>query len=103
MRYIRRVNEHGLRRMLRGIFALQQALLTVCRSTARLDRATQCYELLRLQPEEVLQRIVADGKAFTEEQYIVVLNLIAASELVQDDARHERSLAELHDLFEALV
>lgn len=111
MKYMKRVNKHGIRRICRSIFALQQTLGVISKSTEsesrvveqRLDVAMKYYELLNLQAEEVLQGIIANGRVFSKSEYSIVLDIIAASQLVSDNAHHEKMRVELNDIFSELV
>ncbi|EGD80798.1 hypothetical protein PTSG_01387 [Salpingoeca rosetta] len=105
MRYIRRINEHGIRRMCRNIFAIQQTLTSVRKTrAAALDRAMQYYELLYAQPKEVLQAIaVAKVPPYSESEYRTLLKLMAQSAKVPDSAEYRTALDDLHALFHDVV
>eukprot|EP00041_Stephanoeca_diplocostata_P024353 m.615616 g.615616 ORF g.615616 m.615616 type:complete len:971 (-) comp22508_c1_seq5:305-3217(-) len=102
---IKKVNDLGVMRMCRSIFALQQTLRTISRPSCAnvLDVAMQYYELLNLQPEQVLEGIVISGKVFTEDEYKAVLDLIEASQTVQSAASHQAVLKQLVEVFHELV
>eukprot|EP00050_Salpingoeca_kvevrii_P012957 m.25938 g.25938 ORF g.25938 m.25938 type:complete len:954 (+) comp4509_c0_seq1:91-2952(+) len=102
--YIKQINEHGVKRMCRNIFALQQNLTNITKMRASdLDSAMQYYELLYLQGEDVLQSIVANGPSFTENQYRATLSLISASQKVADPERFAQNLQDLGAAFHELV
>ena len=68
--HIKKVNDMGIKRICRSIFALQQTLRTVCRPQCAnaVERAMAYYEMLNLQPEQVLEAIVIGGQTFAEEE-----------------------------------
>ena len=104
MRHIRKVSTYGVKRMCRNIFALQQNLSNILRSRAAdLDAAMQFYELLYLQPEEVLQRIISGGPSFTEEEYKIALRVIAASTVIPDAEGHAAVVQDLGSIFHEYV
>eukprot|EP00054_Salpingoeca_dolichothecata_P018133 m.110976 g.110976 ORF g.110976 m.110976 type:complete len:993 (-) comp22748_c0_seq2:23-3001(-) len=104
MRHIRKVNEHGVKRMCRTIFALQQNLTNITKVRAgELDKAMQYYELLYLRGEQVLQSIVANSPSYTEMEYRVVLGLISASQKVPDPEGHATIIQDLGAVFHDLV
>lgn len=103
--HIKRVNHMGVKRMCRSIFALQQTLRTINRPQCAniVDNAMAYFELLTLQPEQVLEQIVTFGKVYSEAEYRNVLNLIEASQNVADEAAHEDVLKQLREVFHELV
>lgn len=105
MIFIQRINEHGIRRMCRNIFAIQQTLSSVddVRVEA-LGRAMQYYELLYVQPKDVLQTIVVDRiPQYTEVEYRTLLKLIAESAKVPDAREYNTAIENLHALFHEVV
>lgn len=77
---IERVNEHGVRRLLRSITALQHSLKQLTqRQEPSLERAHTFFQLLLIEPEAMLQQLAAGGSVFSEKQYSAVLSLMHAS------------------------
>jgi hypothetical protein len=97
----------GVMRVCRSIFALQQTLRSINRPICAtiLDHAMQYYELLNLQPEQMIESLVVAGdrKPFTEAEYKVVLNLVEASQAVQNAAAHVENLKHLEESFQNVV
>ncbi|CAN7999993.1 unnamed protein product [Ixodes pacificus] len=77
---IQKVNENGIKKVCRNIFAMQQNLtsITMNREVA-LDYARQYFELLYHSPEDVLNLIVEHGCQFQEAEYRNVLVLLHRS------------------------
>ncbi|XP_070541139.1 exocyst complex component 4-like isoform X2 [Ptychodera flava] len=74
--YIKRMNEYGIKKMCRNIFSIQQNLTNITMSReADLDNARQYYELLDIDADEILDKIVGQGPAFDELQYLFLLKL----------------------------
>ncbi|XP_064465893.1 exocyst complex component 4-like isoform X2 [Ornithodoros turicata] len=77
---IQRVNENGIKKVCRNIFAIQQNItsITMNREVA-LDHARQYFELFYHTPEDVLNLIVEHGSQFQEREYENVLQLLHKS------------------------
>lgn len=77
---IQKVNENGIKKVCRNIFAMQQNLtsITMNREVA-LDYARQYFELLYHSPEDILNLIVEHGCQFQEAEYRNVLVLLHRS------------------------
>ncbi|KAL3187609.1 hypothetical protein MRX96_025099 [Rhipicephalus microplus] len=77
---IQKVNENGIKKVCRNIFAMQQTLtsITMNREVA-LDYARQYFELFYLTPEDILNLIVEHGAQFQEMEYKNVLLLLHRS------------------------
>ena len=105
MRHIRRVNENGIKRMCRNIFAIQQTLTSVSKARAgALDRAMRFYELLYAQPREVLQTITVERMPpYTEDEYRTLLHAMAQSAKVPDSEEYKTALDDLHVLFNNMI
>eukprot|EP00043_Microstomoeca_roanoka_P013465 m.131841 g.131841 ORF g.131841 m.131841 type:complete len:1128 (+) comp15758_c0_seq3:128-3511(+) len=105
MRHIRRINEHGVKRMCRNIFAIQQTLTSVGKTrAAALDRAMQYYELLYVQPREVLQTIASKKvPPYSEQECLTLLKLMSAMAKVPNSAEYQGAIRDLHALFHDLV
>ncbi|XP_057377768.1 exocyst complex component 4-like isoform X2 [Daphnia carinata] len=99
VQHIRRMNENGVKKMCRNIFALQQTLtsITLAREPA-LDHARQYFELLCVTPEEILNGILERGSQYTELEYIQVLQLLNRSRpgtASNEITRHLERLSEI--------
>uniref|UniRef100_A0A131XK69 Exocyst complex component Sec8 n=1 Tax=Hyalomma excavatum TaxID=257692 RepID=A0A131XK69_9ACAR len=77
---IQKVNENGIKKVCRNIFAMQQTLtsITMNREVA-LDYARQYFELFYFTPEDILNLIVEHGAQFQEMEYKNVLLLLHRS------------------------
>lgn len=77
---IQKVNENGIKKVCRDIFAMQQNLtsITMNREVA-LDYARQYFELFYHSPEDILNLIVEHGAQFQEMEYKNVLLLLHRS------------------------
>ncbi|XP_055384400.1 exocyst complex component 4 isoform X2 [Condylostylus longicornis] len=83
--YMENVDQINIQRMCRNSLALQQTLssITASREVA-LDQARNFYELLCMEPDEILTSIVEKGSQFTEMQYLNALNLSSKSRGIND-------------------
>ncbi|KAG8191429.1 hypothetical protein JTE90_020682 [Oedothorax gibbosus] len=77
---IKKINENGVKKMGRNIFAIQQNLagITMTREVA-LDRARQYFDLLNHTYEDILNQIVEEGPLFQEHEYSAVIQLLHKS------------------------
>ncbi|CAG0889302.1 unnamed protein product [Darwinula stevensoni] len=101
LRHIRRINENGVKRMCRNIFALQQNLTSIMHTReVALDQARQYYELLYYTPTDILNGILEKGAQFSETEYLNVLTLIHQSKLpgCEDEAHLRRYKERLSDI-----
>ncbi|KAK9744568.1 hypothetical protein QE152_g7591 [Popillia japonica] len=74
------IDEGGIQRMCRNVFALQQTLtnITMTREVA-LDHARHYFELFFLTPEEILNGVVEKGPEFSELEYMNAFQLLNRS------------------------
>ncbi|XP_050327837.1 exocyst complex component 4 isoform X2 [Bactrocera neohumeralis] len=74
--YLEHIDQATVQRMCRNSIALQQTLsnITASREIA-LDQAKNFYELLCMEPDDILTNIVEKGSQFTEMQYLNALQL----------------------------
>lgn len=74
---IKKINENGVKKMGRNIFAIQQNLagITMTREVA-LDRARQYFDLLNHSFEDILNQIVEEGPQFQEQEYCAIIQLL---------------------------
>ncbi|XP_037071509.1 exocyst complex component 4-like [Pollicipes pollicipes] len=79
--HITRINENGVKKMVRDILSLQQSMtnLTMAREVA-LDHARTYYELLLKDSDEVLAGVTERGAAFAEAEYAAALELLHRSQ-----------------------
>jgi len=97
---IKRMNQNGIKKMCRNIFAIQQNLTNITMSReGDLDRARQYYELLYSNPDEILTSIVEQGAKFTQKEYTDLLSLQARSQTIRDNSAHERRLQMFNEIF----
>ncbi|XP_032229704.1 exocyst complex component 4 isoform X2 [Nematostella vectensis] len=97
--FIKKINQNGIKKMCRNIFALQQNLTNITMSReGELDRARQYYELLYHNPDEILTVVVEQGAKYSETEYIALLQLKARSQTVRDNTAHERQLQRLKEI-----
>ncbi|TPX72632.1 hypothetical protein SpCBS45565_g00189 [Spizellomyces sp. 'palustris'] len=86
LRYIRRVNRHGVSKLVRNVQSLQQNLTNVTSVNFRsLDRAKQYFELLNLNGESLLDYVAQNQGQFTFDEYKVVLDIIFYDALAGDN------------------
>lgn len=97
--YIKRMNENGIKKMCRNIFAIQQNLtnITLSREVA-LDHARHYFELLYHSPEDILNQIVEHGPKFTELEYRNALQLLHRSHPGSDAYELQAQVDRLHDI-----
>jgi len=97
--FLRRVNENGIKKMCRNIFAIQQCLTNITMNReSDLDHARQYYELLYLNQDELLKVIVERGPQFTEQEYINLLSLKNRSERSFKEEDLPKVLTKLSDI-----
>lgn len=79
------IDEANIQRMCRNALALQQTLssITATREVA-LDQARNFYELLCMNPDEILTSIIEKGSQFSEMQYLNALQLSAKARGISD-------------------
>jgi exocyst complex component 4 len=98
--YFKRINENGIKKMCRNIFAVQQCLTNITASReSDLDHARQYYELLYLTPDDILGQVAEKGSHFSEHQYT---NLLSLANRSQRGAREDELQASLNMLKEIL-
>ncbi|CAH0552753.1 unnamed protein product [Brassicogethes aeneus] len=97
--YMQHINESGIQRIIRNIFALQQTLtnITMTREVA-LDHARHYFELFCITPEEILNGIVEKGPEFSELEYMNALQLLNRSKSAKDIGSVSVHLERLSDI-----
>ncbi|RMX41243.1 hypothetical protein pdam_00012384 [Pocillopora damicornis] len=97
---IKRINQNGIKKMCRTIFAIQQNLTNITMSReGDLDRARQYYELLYSNPDEILTSIEEQDAKFSKREYSDLLSLHARSQAVRDNSAHEQRMERLNKIF----
>lgn len=96
---IKRINENGIKKMCRNIFAIQQNLtnITMSREVA-LDHARHYFELLYHSPEDILNQIVEHGPKFSELDYRNALQLLHRSHPGSDVYELKAQVDRLHEI-----
>lgn len=80
--FLKRINENGIKKMCRNIFAVQQCLTNITANReSDLDHARQYYELLYQSTDEIIISVLQNGPHFTELEYVHLLELISRSYL----------------------
>ncbi|KAJ9597949.1 hypothetical protein L9F63_011188 [Diploptera punctata] len=97
--YIDQIDERGIQKMCRNIFALQQTLtnITMAREIA-LDHARHYFELFYLAPEEILSRVMEKGPQFSELEYMNAFQLVHRSQPDPDYGAINTHLSRLSDI-----
>lgn len=97
--YIDHIDERGIQKMCRNIFALQQTLtnITMAREIA-LDHARQYFELFYLAPEEILSGVMEKGPQFSELEYMNALQLVHRSQAEPNYGAINTHLSRLSDI-----
>ncbi|EDQ91464.1 uncharacterized protein MONBRDRAFT_23410 [Monosiga brevicollis MX1] len=104
LRWIKRYNDHGIKRMKRNIFAIQQYFASSKMShTIVLTRAMQYYDLLFLTERDIIASILNGAATFTEDQYRVIFNLLHANAKVPNAREHQEFLEHLHAALHRVV
>lgn len=97
---IRRINNNGVKKMCRNIFAVQHTLTASItgRRELALDRAKHFYELCNLTPKEILNSLVEKGAMFKELDYINIFQLLNRSSQHPDQNILAQNTAKLSDI-----
>lgn len=101
---IKRINENGVKKMCRNIFAIQQNLtsITMSREVA-LDRARQYFELFNHSPEEILNSILERGPQFQGLEYKNALQLLHNSRPGSHSESLKSDLDRLQDILDKVA
>nr|CAD7443373.1 unnamed protein product [Timema bartmani] len=97
--YLDKIDEPGIQKMCRNIFALQQTLtnITMAREIA-LDHARHYFELFYLTPEEILSGVMEKGAEFSELEYMNAFQLLQRSQADPDYGAINVHLGRLSDI-----
>ncbi|KAJ3554644.1 hypothetical protein NM688_g3000 [Phlebia brevispora] len=106
-KYLRAINTHGVKKMLRSILALQQNIRTIAQESRHADfeRAKRYYSLFALSPRDLLDT-VRQKQEFSFDEYKVILDLQCGVDPSQgekaagqaSDRNYNMYLIELHGL-----
>ncbi|KAJ3037903.1 Exocyst complex component 4 [Rhizophlyctis rosea] len=105
LRHIKRVNQHGVQKLIRNVLSLQQNLTNIAAvHDKRLDRAKTYYELLSLDAEGLLRFMEQSPGRFTYDEFKVVLDLafvdaLAGETTAAERKRYETYLQRIKDWF----
>ncbi|KAL4232343.1 Exocyst complex component 4 [Mactra antiquata] len=101
MQFIKKINENGIKKMCRNLFAIQQNLtnITMLRESD-LDHARQYYELLYLNPNDILTSIAEKGPQFTNSEYCQLLNLYHRSHYTTEPSVVDAHMQRLREVME---
>ncbi|KAJ3052048.1 hypothetical protein HK097_006960 [Rhizophlyctis rosea] len=104
LRHIKRVNHHGVQKLIRNVRSLQQNLTNVAVvHEKKLDRAKVYYELLDLKGEGLVSFMEQNPGRFTYDEYKVVLDLIFADALASEASgerkKYDACLQKMKDYF----
>ena len=99
--YVESVEQVNVQRMCRNAMSLQQTLssITAIRETA-LDHTRMFYEMLYMDPQDILKQIAERGPQFSEMQYFNVLQLVCKSRGPTDQnmlSTYQQQLSKLLD------
>ncbi|GAB1604300.1 exocyst complex component 4-like [Argonauta hians] len=76
IQFLKKINENGIKKMCRNIFAIQQNLTNITMSReSDLDHARQYYELLYTSPDAIMDGIAVKGAQYTEQEYVQLFQL----------------------------
>ncbi|XP_059163407.1 exocyst complex component 4-like isoform X1 [Physella acuta] len=101
VQFLKKINENGIKKMCRNILAIQQNLtnITLARESD-LDRARHFYELLYLNPDDLINSVAEKGPQFSLSEYKELIQLyhrsFAGNPVSLQDARMQR----LHSVME---
>eukprot|EP01135_Chromosphaera_perkinsii_P003877 Nk52_evm13s260 gene=Nk52_evmTU13s260 len=97
---ITRINNNGVKKMCRNIFALQQNLSNITMTNEpAFDYARQFYCHLSFSTEKILLHIARNGPIYDKEDYQKVIELIYASQLSTNERLHHEDIEKLDHLF----
>ncbi|KAF5304349.1 hypothetical protein FQA39_LY09728 [Lamprigera yunnana] len=101
---MKNIDDTGIQRMCRNVFALQQTLtnITMTREVA-LDHARHYFELFFLTPEEILNGIVEKGPEFSELEYMNAFQLLQRSKIIKGSSAVNIYMKRLSDILGELL
>jgi len=96
---IKRINQNGVKKMCRNIFATQQNLTGITMSReVDLDYARQYFELFYLTSEEILASIEERGPQFQQQEYYNAIDLLHRSNPASNSAKLQNNLRRLNEI-----
>jgi len=100
---LKRINENGIKKMCRNIFAIQQNLTNITMSReADLDHARQYYEIMYQTVDDILNGIREQGAQFSELEYVNLLSLLHRSRTGSEDL-HRAQVAKLKEILHSAI
>ncbi|XP_056004910.1 exocyst complex component 4-like isoform X5 [Ostrea edulis] len=100
IQYMKKINENGIKKMCRNLFAIQQNLTNITMSReADLDHARQYYELLYINPDDVITMIAEKGGRYTFQEYTELVKLHHRSHAALSPSQLERRMQKLKEVF----
>lgn len=97
--FLTRINENGIKKMCRNIFAIQQNLSNITSSRETdLDHARDYYELLHLSLGEIITSVMEQGPQFTELEYTHIFTLRQRSRPGSDPEVFKEKLGRLREV-----
>ncbi|XP_062567053.1 exocyst complex component 4-like isoform X3 [Saccostrea cucullata] len=100
IQYMKKINENGIKKMCRNLFAIQQNLTNITMSREPdLDHARQYYELLYINPDDVITMIAEKGSQYTFQEYTELIKLHHRSHAALSPSQLENRMQKLKDVF----
>nr|XP_022341498.1 exocyst complex component 4-like isoform X4 [Crassostrea virginica] len=100
IQYMKKINENGIKKMCRNLFAIQQNLTNITMSReSDLDHARQYYELLYINPDDVITMIAEKGSQYTFQEYTELVKLHHRSHPALSPSQLEQRMQKLKDVF----
>lgn len=101
IQFLTKINENGIKKMCRNLFAIQQNLTNISMSRETdLDMARQYYELLYLNQDDILTSIAEKGAQFTYTEYCQLIQLYHRSHPGGDPNQLDKRMQRLHEIIE---
>lgn len=100
IQYMKKINENGIKKMCRNLFAIQQNLTNITMSReSDLDHARQYYELLYINPDDVITMIAEKGCQYTFQEYTELVKLHHRSHPALSPSQLEQRTQKLKEVF----
>lgn len=100
IQYMKKINENGIKKMCRNLFAIQQNLTNITMSReSDLDHARQYYELLYINPDDVITMIAEKGCQYTFQEYTELVKLHHRSHPALSPSQLEQRMQKLKEVF----
>ncbi|XP_034327404.2 exocyst complex component 4 isoform X4 [Magallana gigas] len=99
IQYMKKINENGIKKMCRNLFAIQQNLTNITMSReSDLDHARQYYELLYINPDDVITMIAEKGCQYTFQEYTELVKLHHRSHPALSPSQLEQRMQKLKEV-----